>query len=369
MTLNVESQTELSGFYVVYNRTIVNENPGIYGISHLIEHLISHNFNDDIVEEFQNAGMTWNAYTSQTNIVFYLNGLDKYVSEYKNKFLEKLSYIDMSEDEFEIEKSVLLIEYGSLFNMQSPSHLLNLYRKLFSSYSSIGRKEDLEKITLDTCKNHFKTFYSNPSKIINVSKNNPFLDDIQFNNFKNDYHFKYNFNKNAEIIHHKRIKNKSSVIYLSPIIESDWDIVFFINYLLSNGINSPLYKNIRKKSGLAYYIRCNIERLSDYSGLNIITTETEDDKVDKLMETLDETLNNSHLFLNKNMFNQVKNSILNRIHTVDINRYSNVETYIKPERWSIENNINDITLDKVIDTYAKYYNINNFYKSVDKNEF
>jgi predicted Zn-dependent peptidase len=369
MTLNIKSQTDLSGFYVVYNRTIINEKPGIYGISHFIEHLISHSFNDDLVEEFQNVGMTWNAYTSQTNIVFYLNGLDKYVLEYRNKFLDKLSYIDINKTDFEVEKSVLLIEYSSLFNMQSSSHLLNLYRKLFNSYSAIGRKEDIEKITLDDCVNHFNNYYSKPSKIINVSKNNPFMDNIEFNNFKNDYHFKYNINNNPEIVHHNRIKNKSSVIYLSPIIESDWDVVFFINYLLSNGINSPLYMNVRKKSGLAYYIRFNLERLSDYSGLNIITTETDDDKVDRLIESIDDTLINSYKFLNKSTFNQVKNSILNKIHTVDINRYCNVETYIKPKEWSIESNIENITLDKVIDTYSKYYNIDNFYKSVDRKEF
>jgi predicted Zn-dependent peptidase len=138
--------------------------------------------------------------------------------------------------------------------------------------------------------------------------------------------------------------------------------------LLSNGINSPLYKNVRKKSGLAYYIRCSIDRLSDYSGVNIISTETDDYKVDKLMATLDETLSDIS-FLNKSKFDQVKNSIINKIDTVDINRHSNVETYIKPETWAIEKNIHDITLDKVIETYLKYYRVDNFYKSVDKREF
>lgn len=368
MILNINSQTELSGFYVIYNRTIINEYEGIFGISHLIEHLMSHNLNNDLIEKFQNAGMAWNAYTSPTNIVFYLSGLDKHVYKYKNDFLDKLSYIDITQNNFELEKKVLLEEYTSIFNMQSTSHLLNLYRKLMGSYNSIGKKENIQNINLDTCKNHFIKYYSKPSKIINVSKNNPMDDEIDFNDFKNDYKVKYNIKEKIEFYKHKRILNKSSVIYMSPIIDDDWSVVFFINYLLSNGINSPLYNNVRKKSGLSYYIRCNIDRLSDYSGVNIISTETDDDKVDKLIKTIDYTLLNSD-FLNIEKFDQVKNSIINKIDTVDINRYSNVETYIKPDEWSIEKNIHNITLDKVIDVYNKYFNINNFYKSVDKIEF
>lgn len=368
MILNIESRTELSGFYVVYNRTVINEKEGIYGISHLIEHLISHNFDDTFIEEFQNSGLLWNAYTSPTNIVFYLSGLDKYVTKYKSEFLNRLSHINISQKEFQLEKTVLLEEYTSIFNMQSPSHLLNLYRKKLNSYSSIGKKKDIEGITLEECEQYFNNHYSKPSKIINVSKNNSFVSDIEFNDFRNDYHYSYVNNSNKDIDKYKSLLNKSSIIYLSPIIEDNWGTVFFINYLLSNGINSPLYKNIRKKAGLAYYIRCTIDRLSDYSGISIISTETDDDKVNKLMMTLNNTLSDLS-FLTESKFDQVKNSIINKINTIDINRHINVETYIKPETWSIENNIHDITLDNVIETYKKYYTVDNFYKSIDKREF
>lgn len=252
--------------------------------------------------------------------------------------------------------------------MQSPSHLLNLYRKLFSTYNSIGRRDDIQNLDLKTCKEHFNLYFSKPSKIINVSKSNPFESSIEFNNFNNEYYVDYKFNKDSEIDRHRGILNKSSVIYLSPVIKDDWAVMFFINYLLSNGISSPLYKNIRKKSGLAYYIRCTLDRLSDYSGVNIISTETDDDKVDKLIDTMDSTLMDT-TFLTRVKFEQVKNSIINKIDTVDVNRHSNVETFIKPETWAIEKNIHDITYEKVFETYLKYFNVDNFYKSVDKREF
>ena len=370
MILNIASQTELSGFYIVYNRTAINEKEGTYGISHLIEHLISHNFDDNLVEKFQNVGLAWNAYTSPTNIVFYLSGLDKHVSQYRDEFISRLSNITISNEDFDLEKRVLLEEYTSIFNMQSPSHLLNLYRKKLNTYNSIGKKGDLIKMSLDDCKNYHNKYYKTPSKIINVSKNNPFTSNIELNNFNNNYHVKYYDNKDIELDVHKNLEvaNKSSIIYLSPIIEEDWAVIFFINYFLTNGISSHLYKNIRKKSGLAYYIRCNIDRLSDYSGINIISTETDDDKVGQIIETLDKTLSDTS-FLTQSKFDQVKNSIINKIDTVEINRYNNVETYIKPEQWAIEKQIQNINLLKVKEVYYKYYNVDNFYKSVDKTEF
>jgi len=368
MILNIASQTELSGFYIVYNRTSINEKSGIYGISHLVEHLLSTNLDDILIEDFQNNGISWNAYTSPTNIVFYLTGLDKHVSKFKEKYLNKLLYLDTTQEEFNIEKKSLLAEYTGIFNMQNPSHLLNLYRKLLNTYNSIGRKQDILNIKLEDCIEYYNMYYSKPSQIINVSKDNPFVSDIEFNNFKNDYRISYSKTINKDVEPYKNLLSKSSIIYLSPIIEDNWDTVFFINYLLSNGIGSPLYKNIRKKNGLAYYIRCTIDRLSDYSGLNIISTETDDDRVDALIEKLNETLMDTH-FLTRNKFDQVKNSILNKINTVEINRYSNVETYIKPKTWAIEEQIYNITYENVMETYQKYYKVENFYKSVDKKEF
>jgi hypothetical protein len=155
---------------------------------------------------------------------------------------------------------------------------------------------------------------------------------------------------------------------MSPIIRDNWDSVFFINYILSNGIGSVLYKNIRKKNGLAYYIKCNIDRMSDFSGINVISIETEDNNVPYLIDNLDKTLKNK-LFLTKEKFENVKNSIINKIDTISINRYNNIDCYIKPEKWSIEKQIHRITLDDIIETYDKYFNVDYFIKSVDKEDF
>lgn len=367
MIINIQSETNLSGFYVVFNRTIANEKNGIYGISHFVEHLISQNLDEYIVEKFQDDGITWNAYTSPTNIVFYMIGLDKYVSKYRSLFLDNLLYLNIRDDKFETEKKSLLEEYTSLFNIQSSSHILNVYRKLFNSYNTIGKKEDIILLTKERCYDYREKYYKTPSKIINVSKYSDFETDVKFNNFENDFHIKYNINddRNFEIY---RSRNKSSIIYLSPVIKDRWTLVFFINYMLTNGLNSALYDVVRKKKGLAYYIKSNLDRLSDFSGINLISTETDDNKVNELMSCIDEIIINKN-FLTEEKFMKTKNSIINKIETLNINRYSNVDTYIKPELWTIEKQINNITFEDILKTYDEYFNINRFYKSVDKLEF
>lgn len=367
MILNIQSETNLSGFYVVFNRTIVNEKNGIFGISHFVEHLIGQNFDDEIVEKFQNEGITWNAYTSPTNIVFYMIGLDKNISRNRSLFLKSLLYLDIQDNKFEIEKKSLLEEYTNLFNIQSSSHILNMYRKLFNSYNTIGKKEDIMSITKEDCYHHREKYYNLPTKIINISKYSEFETNIEFNNFQNDFYINYVLNNNIMFEKYKS-RNKSSIIFISPIINDNWASVFFINYMLTNGLNSALYDVVRKKMGLAYYIKSNLDRLSDFSGVNLISTETDDNKVNDLINVIDETLNNKY-FLTEEKFTKTRISIINKIETLSINRYNNVDTYIKPDNWTIEKQINDITYDNIIETYNKYFNVNNFYKSVDKKDF
>ena len=85
MIINLKSQTDLSGFYVVYEGSTNLEKAGWYGISHLMVHLMCKNF-DHLQEDFDKDGIDWNAYTSGNEIVFYLTGLDEKV-KISNSFL------------------------------------------------------------------------------------------------------------------------------------------------------------------------------------------------------------------------------------------------------------------------------------------
>ena len=44
MIINLKSQNDLSGFYIVYEGSTNLEKPGWYGLSHLMEHLLCKTF-------------------------------------------------------------------------------------------------------------------------------------------------------------------------------------------------------------------------------------------------------------------------------------------------------------------------------------
>ena len=125
MIINLKSQTDLSGFYVVYEGSTNLEKPGWYGISHLLEHLVCKSF-DHLQEDFDKDGIDWNAYTSGNEIVFYLTGLDEKVNKWKGEFMDLLGQFNVTKEEFENERKIVLEEYMDAFNSQTEVHMLNL---------------------------------------------------------------------------------------------------------------------------------------------------------------------------------------------------------------------------------------------------
>ena len=115
MIINLKSQTDLSGFYVVYEGSTNLEKPGWFGISHLLEHLVCKSF-DHLQEDFDRDSIDWNAYTSGNEIVFYLTGLDEKVNKWKGEFIKLLGQFNVTKEEFENERKIVLEEY-----MDSPN--------------------------------------------------------------------------------------------------------------------------------------------------------------------------------------------------------------------------------------------------------
>jgi len=361
--INAKSQTDLSGFYIVYKGSVRNERKGIFGISHLMEHLVCHHL-DDMLDDFDRDGISWNAYTADCEIVFYYTGLDEYLKKYRNIILEKLLNFSITEEQFLNERKIVLEEYKDYFNKQNYNHMLNLNRRLFNNYGPIGLREDLERLTYDDVKDYFELQFSKPHTIINVSKNSDFKTDIEFasETFDNiveigDY--------DVELEPYSSFNGKSSVVDISEVISEDFAYVDFITSMLSMGLKSPLYQEIREKRGLAYYVSCTLDRMTDKSGIIMINSETSDDNVEDFQKQVDYVLSNPNLFMTQERFDIVKQSLEIKLKKNKINRHSNVGKYITPSEWQIEPILKDITLSKMLKVYDKYFNFATFTKSVD----
>ena len=367
MIINLKSETELSGFYVVYEGSTNLEKKGNFGISHLLEHLCCKSF-DHIQEDFDKDGIDWNAFTSGNEIVFYLTGLDEKVNKWKNEFLELLGQFKITKEDFENERKIVLEEYMDAMNGQTEVHQINLERKLFNDYGPIGLREDLEKLKFMDIINFWELQYSKPTKIINVSKGKPYKNnEIDFADRKIDRKIEFG-NHKVPFELGNEFKDKSSLVMLSPVIDEDFAYVHFINAMLSLGLKSPLYQEIRESAGLVYYIHCYQSRMNQ-QGLNMIATQTSNKNIDKVIELTKKVISNPKKYLTKERFDLVKDYYKVRMQKDEILRYKNVNQFINPDGWSVYDILDEVNLKKIKEVYDRYFQFENFYVSNDKKEF
>lgn len=366
MIRNIKSPTELSGFYIVYNGAVQNETPGIRGISHLMEHLV-HKGNEPLYNTFSSVGITHNAFTSNTDVVFHITGLDTFVDKYKERFLNNLSKFNITEKQFQNEKNIVIQEYLDFFNEQVYSHHDNLLRKHFNFYGAIGSLNDLKNLKLDDCYDYFNKYLKHPTQIINISKNYPFEEEIKFTD-KKTYSIPKLFDYDNIDIDYKNNHNKTSVIYFSDVITDDFALITFICIMLGNGLNSPLYEIIRERYGLVYHIEIGMEQLTNNSGIILINTLTDNIKnAQKIQVILNHILSNPKKYLTEERFNNQKRLVKIELAKDNINMYSNFEQFLTDSKWDLKHYIDRITLDDIYRIYDKHFK--SFKQSIDKIEF
>ena len=384
MIINAKSETGLSGFYVIFDGSTMNEKPGWFGLSHLMEHLVCKSF-EHMQNAYQQKNIKWNAYTSPTEVLFFMKGLDRHINTYKKEFLELILSYEPTQEQLDNEKKIVLEEYKMAFNSQEESHYMNLYRKMFNYYGPIGLRSDIENFSLQDCKEYLNLYYKNPTRIINVSKYNDFEIDVNFREKIEPKPFKISINDNLYIINSDDetkvpegmipleiitdYKNKISIIDLSTVITKDFNYLSFVCEMLGSGLNSPLYKEVREKLGLVYGINCFVDKLNNSSCVIVVMTDTSLKNIETVQNQIKLVLENKEIYLTQERFDIVKDNYLTRLEESEILNYSNIGKYMDDSEWRIETIINTITLQDVYNIVDKYLKWEDIYKSVDKNEF
>jgi predicted Zn-dependent peptidase len=384
MIINVKSQTGSSGFYIVFDGSTMNEKPGWYGISHLLEHLQCKSF-EHLQNVYQQKNIKWNAYTSNDHVCFFMKGLDRHINEYKKEFLDLILSYEPTQEQLDNEKKIVLEEYKMSFNSQISSHYYNLQRKMFNYYNAIGLRSDIEKFTLQDCKEYLDLFYKQPTKVINISMYNDFESDVIFRdkiiakpleikNYTNLHIITSDDETNVpegliplEIIND--YKNKVSIINSSKVLTEDFANASFLCEMLGSGLNSPLYKEVREKLGLVYSISCYNDKLNNVSSMISISTDTSNKNIDIVQNQIKSVLENKEQFLTQERFDIVKDNYITRLEEAEILNYSNVGKYLDEPEWRIESIIHTVTLKDVHNMVDKYLKWDDLYKSVDKTEF
>jgi predicted Zn-dependent peptidase len=384
MIVNVKSNTDLSGFYVIFDGSTMLEKPGTFGINHLLEHLKCKGF-EHLQDVYQQKNIKWNAYTSNSEVVFFMKGLDRHINEYKNDFLNFILSYEPTQEQLDNEKKIVLEEYKMSFNSQGSAHYMNLQRKMFGYYNAIGLRSDIEKFTLQDCKEYLDLYYKKPTRVINISKYNDFESKIEFRKKVEVEPFEIKMNSNLHIITSDDetdvpegmipleiitdYKNKVSVLDCSPILTKDFAYASFLCEMLGSGLNSPLYKEVREKLGLVYSISCFVDKLNSKSCTIGIMTDTSAKNVGIVQNQIKHVLENKEKYLTQERFDIIRDNYITRLEESEILNYSNVGKYMDDPEWRIETIIYSITLQDIFDILDKYLSWDDLYKSIDKTEF
>lgn len=364
--INLKSPTDFSGFYVIYKGSVMNEEQKNFGISHLMEHLMCKSF-EKLYDDFDRYGINWNAYTSSTEIVYHITGLDEYIYKYRHELVNMLLDFNIPKKEFETERDVVIQEYRDTFQDQGTSHYYNILRKELGNYGPIGKIESLESLTYDDIRKYFNDYLSKPSLIINVSKNNKFegfdvLSDKKYNKYK-----RVEDEKDLKIEKMADFKKSSVIGY--KLVDDDFAYIKFISMMLSGSMKSPLMDEIRKKRGLTYGVSTSVYGYSYENGLLSTELITDDDKVDEVLKTYKMVLSNPDKYLTKDRFDLIKDYYKVQFKKNEINRYNSIRHLITPDNWDLEKIINDITYDQIRKIYDKYFLFDKLKWSIDKKDF
>lgn len=376
MIVNLKSLTDLSGFYIVYYGSCNLEKPGTYGISHACEHIFCQAF-EHMQDDLDNAGISWNAATYSNYIVYYFTGLEENLASFRDKLTKAISIFKVTKERFETEMKIIYQEYLDSFNSQDWSHALNLYRRKFNHYGPIGLGQDIKSITYEKFMEFYNLQYSNPDKIINVSKTFKYenLKGLKFKNkkevktftdFADPFNYPIKENPKAKIEKLADFQGKCSVIYYTDLITDTQDVskIAFINLMLVMGLNSPLYRLLREQKQIAYSMHLDLDRMGSI-GINAYRTVTTKKNLKTLEQGLKEVLNNPSKYLTQERFELVNNVLKINLKKRDINRYKNIDDQLEPIEWDVYQLVDNCKLDDLLTIYDKYFTFDKYTRSLD----
>ena len=263
---NIQSNVEGFGsLNIFYNAGGKIESEKYRGISHLAEHLISKVI-EPIEEQLDAHGINQNAITSENFVLFYFNGLNENIKKFEEKLLGVLSY-SPTEIEFEKEKQIVLREYDNTFS-EKRSLMLNILRKYFNAYSAIGYKEDIQNISYKDYIDFQNKYFKNPAYILRVGDTDlvDFYSGLIYeNSTETDYKEEI---RNIEPECNTSSKNIFYVDWMSTSLDNK-DLTL-VEFYLSYGLMSPLYKELRDKLGLVYYVQADSMKIGSRRLFNIM---------------------------------------------------------------------------------------------------
>ena len=355
-----KNNLKMNGLYIVYNAGSMYEEEGKSGTMHLMEHLICKSF-DDMQDEFTKRCIEFNAYTDEEVVVVHLRGINTQLdSDLKVRVVSRLTNGKFAnEDDFNKEKQIVLQEYYNYFNDITFGCVANYLRKKFNNFSVIGCAEDINNYTYTDAVDIFNKYFKTPSCVIEVGKEKSDFSFVEYNNISLcKKRIKYgNYYNSEEIVPESETNSVVLATPKTPISKKDYPIFWILNTILCDGLNSPLYQELREKRGLIYGIMpSNLTCVNDT--IFMYSAMTTKENASEVAEIIRDILTNLDDYVTEDRFNDVINSCLIQIDINDIFRYKKPKSLTKnlPSTFKNKKQFENVTIQDVINVGKKYFN-------------
>lgn len=338
----------MGGLFIVYKGSARKEAPGYRGISHLAEHLLCKSY-EHLNTQLEANGVVANAYTSDEDVVFFWTGLDEKIELFQEELLN-LMYFTPTEEQFSMEKNIVIQEYNIAISNQF-FILENIPRKYLNYFSAIGKLEDIQELTYENFLTFLEEKFRKPTSIIRLGESENFKDLTRWIKYE-----EYIAQEPLTLTNLPENVVESAKFPASKLI-SDWRVldkervnhqdIQFINAMWANGLNSPMYQEVREKAGLSYGLGFHTVNLDDKNTINYFWCMCNPDKEEEVRKIVKNTLDNWETFMSRDRFDTILNYMKSTIKVFQLTQYDKVTRFTTNDYTSLEY-LEELTYEKII---------------------
>lgn len=154
------------------------EKPGKSGIAHLFEHLMFKgtplNSGAKFFQTLESHGATVNAYTQKDVTVYYEVVSSEYLPLVIDLESDRLANLELTQEKLDAERQVVKEERRLRVESHFDAQVVEILQKMIFpthpyGWPVIGYQEDLEKLTLEECRDFFHQYYQPSNAIVTIA--------------------------------------------------------------------------------------------------------------------------------------------------------------------------------------------------------
>jgi len=352
-----KDRLKMTSLTIVFDAGSNLEPAGKKGTMHLMEHLICKTFKD-MYPMFTQKSIDWNAYTSEERILVYFEGLASILtSDIKIEIVKKLTggIACVTEDEFETEKNVVLQEYMDTIVDTTNVCELNILRKYWNYYGIIGCEEDIKNFTYQDVLDTYEKYFRNPIKIVEVGPDKtPELAGFCVDNKLKHKKFSFGKYKNELIPIGELLKVPVYMMSEKVVVPADYPCLKVGLKMLTEGLESPYYNELRVKRGLSYYTIGSIDK-NVMSGIMSIAACTTIDRADELADVMCNLTDQLYNHLTEERYAQIMENMKIKKEKEKILKYMYTAKYTGLSKLKMPNDLDKISLEEVRYKMSRYF--------------